>query len=149
MRKILSALLFSVTQLQATPDVIPVTTDQAPKAIGPYSQAVIAGPFCFVSGQIGVDPKTGKLAGDTIEAQTEQALKNIEAILASQSLSAEHVVRVEVFLKDLSHFQAMNGIFGKHFNTEYKPARTTIQIVKLPQDALVEITAQAYIPAKS
>ena len=123
-----------------------VSTDQAPKAIGPYSQAVIAGQTLYISGQIALDPSNGTLVGTTIEEQTVQALKNVEAILHSQNLTFENVAKVEVYLKDLNDFKAMNGIYAQFFNGEVKPARATIEVSKLPMGALVEITCTAFIP---
>jgi 2-iminobutanoate/2-iminopropanoate deaminase len=123
-----------------------VKTEKAPKAIGPYSQAVKAGQTLYLSGQLGIDPATGKMAGETIEAQTTQVLKNMEAILAAQNLSFEHVVRVEIFLKDLAHFATVNELYGKAFTTKIKPARQTVQVAKLPLDALIEISCIAFTP---
>lgn len=150
-RKLLSTtavvfLVLTSTSVFGANDVEQVMTEHAPKAIGPYSQAVRAGRTLYVSGQIALDPKTGKLNGQTIEEQTKQVLKNIEAILIAQGLTFENVVRSEVFLKDLSHFQAMNTIYGEQFSKGIKPARLTIQAAKLPMDALVEIVCTAYIP---
>lgn len=131
--------------LLANTEIIQIATDQAPKAIGPYSQAIRAGSYVFVSGQIAIDPTTGKLAGATIEEQTRQVLKNMEAILAAQGLTFEAVVKTEVYLKDLTDFQAMNGIYGEKFSYAVKPARATVQISKLPMDALVEISCMAFM----
>lgn len=126
-----------------------VSTDQAPKAIGPYSQAIHAGSYLFVSGQIALDPKTGKMAGETIELQTKQVLKNLEAILAAEGLTVENVVKTEVYLKDLKDFQVMNTIYAEQFSSAVKPARATVQVSKLPHDALVEISCTAFIPEKN
>jgi len=125
--------------------LVQVNTDEAPKAIGPYSQAVLAGDYLFVSGQIPLDPTTGKIAGDTIEEQTKQVLDNIAAILASQGLTFENVVRAEVYLKDMGDFKAMNGIYSQRFAHEVKPARQTMQVAKLPLDVMVEISCIAYV----
>lgn len=124
--------------------ILQVITDNAPKAIGPYSQAVAAGPFLFVSGQIPIDPKTGKLVENTIQAQTRQVLDNIEAILKSQDLSWEHVVKMEVYLKDLGDFAEMNVIYAERIQTEVKPARQAMQVAKLPLDVRIEISCIAY-----
>jgi len=132
--------------LVAADKVIEIVTDQAPKAIGPYSQAVLAGKTLYISGQIAIDPATSKLAGESIEEQTKQVLKNIKAILSAQGLTLENVVRSEVYLKDLSHFKAMNEVYGEHFFQGVKPARQTVQAAKLPMDALIEISCIAYIP---
>lgn len=135
--------------LLANPYLTQIITDQAPKAIGPYSQGICAGSYVFVSGQIAIDPNTSKLAGDTIELQTRQVLKNMEAILAAQGLTLENVVKTEVYLKDLKDFQTMNSIYGERFLYAIKPARVTVQISKLPLDALVEISCVAFIPDHS
>ncbi|HSW86760.1 MAG TPA: RidA family protein [Rhabdochlamydiaceae bacterium] len=121
-----------------------IETDEAPEAIGPYSQAVLAGPFLFISGQIPIDPQTGQLVEDTIEAQTEQVLDNIEAILKAKGLSFHHVVKTEVFLKDMEDFQAMNSIYAKRFSNIIKPARQAFQVARLPRDARVEISCIAF-----
>lgn len=132
--------------LLATAHITQIATDQAPKAIGPYSQAISAGSYIFVSGQIAIDPATGKLAGETIEIQTTQVLKNIEAILGAQGLTFENVVKTEVYLKDLKDFSLMNGIYGEKFSFPIKPARATVQVSKLPLDALVEISCIVFNP---
>lgn len=113
----------------------------APAAIGPYSQAVKAGDFLFVSGQIPVEPETGDIA-DTIQAQTEQVLKNLAAILESQGLGLGQVVKTSVFLKDLNDFQDMNAVYGNFFPRE-APARACVQVARLPKDVMVEIDAVA------
>ncbi len=138
--------LFCVRGLLAVGGIHEITTPDAPKAIGPYSQAIRAGEYLFLSGQIALDPMTGKLHGNTIEEQTNQVLRNIEAILASQGLTTENVVRAEVYLKDLADFKAMNGVYGEHFSGITKPARQCMQVAKLPLDALVEISCIAFIP---
>lgn len=121
-----------------------VETENAPKAIGPYSQAVVAGSYLFVSGQIPINPKVGKITTSTIEEQTKQVLDNLEAILAVEGLSVKDVVKTEVFLKDLQHFPEMNAIYAERFNHAVKPARVTIQVTKLPLDALIEISCIAF-----
>lgn len=128
------------------PLIANVLTDQAPRTIGPYSQAVCVGSFLFVSGQIGVDPSNGKLAGETIEEQTQQVLKNLNAILATQGLTLEHVVKTEVYLKDLQDFALMNNLYAESFFYDTKPARAIVQVSRLPMDALIEISCIAYIP---
>lgn len=120
-----------------------IETDQAPKAIGPYSQAIQAGSFLFLSGMLPIDPKVGKIVETTIEGQTRQIFHNIEEILKSADLTLQDVVRMEVFLKDLNDFQAMNGVYAQKFPQEAKPARHAFQVARLPLDALVEITCTA------
>jgi 2-iminobutanoate/2-iminopropanoate deaminase len=122
-----------------------IHTDHAPKAIGPYSQAVAAGPFLFISGQLGIDPKVGAITAETIEGQTKQALQNIEAILVSEGLTFKDVVKTEVFLKKMEDFPAMNALYAESFDQMVKPARVTIQAAKLPLDGLVEIACVAFI----
>jgi 2-iminobutanoate/2-iminopropanoate deaminase len=123
-----------------------VETENAPKAIGPYSQAVVAGNFLFISGQIPIDPQTGEVVERTIQVQTKQVLDNIKAILEAQGLSFEHVVRAEIYLKDLNDFKEVNAIYGERFPHPVKPARQTMQVAKLPLDVLIEISCIAYIP---
>ncbi len=120
-----------------------ITTDKAPPAIGPYSQAVKAGNLLFVAGQIGINPATGQLE-EGIEAQTRQALLNLKAILEAAGASLENVVRVGVFLQDLKDFQAMNAVYAEFF-PQSPPARTTVQVAALPRGALVEIDAIAVL----
>jgi 2-iminobutanoate/2-iminopropanoate deaminase len=120
-----------------------IETEKAPKAIGPYSQAVEAGGFLFVSGQIPLDPTTGQLASATIQAQTKQVLDNLENILKAAGLSWKNVVRCEVFLKDLQDFKEMNTLYAERFPHEIKPARQTVQVARLPMDSLIEISCIA------
>lgn len=120
-----------------------IETDKAPKAIGPYSQAVAAGDFLFVSGQIPIDPKTGQVVEATIQAQTKQVLDNLEAILKAAGLSWQHVVKCEVFMKDLQDFKEMNALYAERFPHEIKPARQAFQVAKLPLDVMIEISCIA------
>jgi 2-iminobutanoate/2-iminopropanoate deaminase len=122
-----------------------IRTENAPKAIGPYSQAVKAGSFLFVSGQLPLNPKTGKIEDGTIEGQTRQVLANIEAILKEAGLELNDVVKCEVYLKDMQDFQAMNTIYAEKFSGPIKPARQAMQIGKLPMDARVEISCFAFV----
>ncbi len=125
-------------------NLIKIETLDAPKAIGPYSQAVQAGSFLFISGQIPIDPKSGKVMASTIEEQTNQVLDNIEAILKSANLNFQHIVKTEVYLKNMDDFAAMNAIYAARFSHPIKPARQAMQVGKLPMDVLVEISAIAY-----
>lgn len=120
-----------------------IETDQAPKAIGPYSQAVQAGGFLFISGQIPINPDTGKIDETSIEWQTRQVISNIEAILKAEGLTLDHVVRAEVFLKDMGDFQAVNTIYAERFCGAIKPARHAFAVAKLPLDARIEISCTA------
>lgn len=138
-------LILSSLSLMAECPITPIVTENAPKAIGPYSQAIIAGSYVYVSGQIALDPATGKLVGDTIEQQTAQVLKNLEAILKAEGLTLENVVKTDVYMKDLKDFKKMNGVYAEKFSYATKPARATVQISALPFDALVEISCIAYI----
>ena len=118
-----------------------IHSDHAPEAIGPYSQAVEAqGAICFVSGQLPIDPATGQFAGDSIEEQTEQALKNIQAILEAGGLTMANVVKTTVLLKDIADFGAMNEVYARFFEREC-PARAAFQVAAIPKGALVEIEA--------
>ena len=142
-RKIAFFLTVFFLPLTADQNFTQIATEHAPKAIGPYSQAISAGSYVFVSGQIAIDPATGKLIGETIEEQTTQTLKNIEAILLAHGLTLENVVKMEVYMKDLKDFQMMNGIYAEKFSYEIKPARATIEVSKLPMGAIVEISCVA------
>lgn len=121
-----------------------VRTAGAPAAIGPYSQAVRAGGLLFCSGQIPLDPSTGNLVNGGIEAQAERVLSNLEAVLIAGGETLRSVVKTTVYLVDLGDFPAMNGIYGKFF-PEDPPARVTVQVVKLPAGARVEIDAIATV----
>jgi 2-iminobutanoate/2-iminopropanoate deaminase len=121
-----------------------VSTASAPKALGPYSQAIRAGQFLFVSGQIPIDPATGELVQGTIGDQARRALQNIGEILKAAGASFQHVVRTTVYLSDLADFPAMNEVYGTFF-TVPQPARSTIQAAKLPRDARIEIDVIAYL----
>ena len=124
----------------------PVHASNLPKPVGPYSPGMGFERLIFVSGQAAVDPATGKLAGDTVEAQTEQVLKNIQAILAAAGSGLPHVLRCGVFLLDMREFESMNGVYRRMFG-EHRPARTTVQVAGLPgAGLLVEIDAIAYKP---
>ena len=120
-----------------------ISTNNAPQAIGPYSQGVRAGNFVFVSGQLPVDPKTGQTAGDTIEEQTEQSLKNIAAVLNEAGYRMEDVVKTTVFLKDMNDFSGMNQVYETFFPGIF-PGRAAVQAARLPKDVRVEIEAIAY-----
>ena len=119
-----------------------VATENAPKAIGPYSQAIKANGFVFLSGQTPLDPATQQLVAGGVAEQTERTMKNLEAILQVAGSSMDNVVRCSVFLKDMNDFAAMNEVYGKFFRSN-PPARTTVQAARLPKDCLVEIDAIA------
>ena len=115
-----------------------VSTDNAPGAIGPYSQAIKAGGMIFCSGQIPIDPATGNFVSDVVSEQTEQVLKNLGEVLTAAGASLNDVVKTTVFLADMNDFAEMNEVYGRFFG-ENKPARATVQAARLPRDANVEI----------
>jgi 2-iminobutanoate/2-iminopropanoate deaminase len=115
-----------------------VASEQAPRAIGPYSQAIRAGSLLFVSGQIPIDPATGAMVEGDISAQTRRVFANLEAILAAAGASFDHVVRATVYLADMNDFGTVNEIYGSYFSSP-APARATVQAARLPKDARVEI----------
>jgi 2-iminobutanoate/2-iminopropanoate deaminase len=119
-----------------------VTTDKAPKAIGPYSQAIVTDGWIFTAGQVALDPKSGELVGKTVAEQTEQVFRNLEAVLEAAGSSLGNVVKTTVYLADMADFAAMNEVYAKHFGT-HKPARSTTQAAGLPKAARVEIDVVA------
>jgi 2-iminobutanoate/2-iminopropanoate deaminase len=121
-----------------------VSTDKAPGAIGPYSQAIKTGGMIFCSGQIPIDPVTGEFVSNDIAEQTEQVLKNLSAVLEAGGANLASVVKTTVFLSDMSDFAAMNEVYGRYFS-ENKPARATVQAARLPRDAKVEIECIAVV----
>ncbi len=121
-----------------------VSTGSAPKALGPYSQAIRAGQFLFVSGQVPIDPATGELVGGSIADQTRRALENVGAILQAGGASFQNVVRTTVYLADLSDFSSMNEVYATFF-TPPQPARSTIQAARLPRDARIEVDVIAFV----
>ncbi len=122
----------------------PVTTTGAPGAIGPYSQAIRAGDFVFLSGQIPLDPATGRIVADGITDQTHQVLKNLGAVLDAAGASYSRVVKTTVYLADMSEFNAMNQVYAEYFGAP-APARATVQAARLPRDVRVEIDAIAFV----
>jgi len=121
-----------------------IATDRAPKAIGPYSQAVRAGNLVFASGQIPIDPETGEFVPGGIAEQTEQVLRNLIAVFEAAGLGLSEVIKTTVFLADMNDFTAMNEVYGRFF-AEQPPARATVQAARLPRDAKVEIEALAVV----
>jgi 2-iminobutanoate/2-iminopropanoate deaminase len=121
-----------------------IATDQAPRAIGPYSQAIRAGNLLFCSGQIPIDPTTGEFVSGGVAEQTEQVMRNLSAVLSAGQSSLQQVVKTTVFLADMDDFTAMNEVYGRFFG-ENPPARATVQAARLPRDARVEIEAIAII----
>lgn len=119
-----------------------IQTDKAPKAIGPYSQAIQTDFAVFTAGQVGLDPATGELVSDAVEEQTRQALKNLKGVLEASGSSLANVVKTTVFLKNMSDFSKMNAVYAQ-FLGEMPPARSTVEVAGLPKGALVEIEAVA------
>jgi 2-iminobutanoate/2-iminopropanoate deaminase len=119
-----------------------IATQNAPKAIGPYSQAIKANGLVFLSGQIPLDPRSGELVTGSIQVQTERVLENMKAVLQAAGLSFDHIVKTTVFVKDLADFPHMNEVYGKYFGMN-PPARSTVEVSRLPRDARVEIEAIA------
>jgi len=125
----------------------PVTARNLPSPVGPYSPGMVVGNLVFVSGQAGRDPASGRLAGDTIEAQTEQVLKNIATILDAAGTTLQHVIRCGVFIVDMKEFPRMNEVYARVFGA-HRPARTTVEVSGLPGEGLrVEIDAVALLPS--
>lgn len=125
-----------------------IATASAPKAIGPYSQGVRQSGFVFLSGQIPLHPETGELTGQTVEEQTERVLENMKGVLEAAGLSFSDVVKTTVFLKDLSAFPKMNEVYGRYFGAN-PPARSTVEVSRLPRDVQVEIEAIAAVGTSS
>lgn len=121
-----------------------ISTNRAPAAIGPYSQAVRCGDFLFVSGQIPLDPSTGELKGTEIRSQTEQVFKNLGNVLEAAGADYDQVVKVTVFMRNLSEFTVMNEVYATFFKEDH-PARAAVEVSRLPKDVLVEADAIAYI----
>jgi 2-iminobutanoate/2-iminopropanoate deaminase len=121
-----------------------VTTGRAPSAIGPYSQAVRSGDFLFLSGQIPIDPATGQVVAGDITAQTRRVMDNLQAVLAAAGASLDAVVRTTIYLADLGDFATVNEVYGSYFSSP-APARSTVQVARLPRDARIEIDAIAHL----
>jgi 2-iminobutanoate/2-iminopropanoate deaminase len=115
-----------------------VATNRGPKPIGPYSQAIKANGFIYLSGQVALDPKSGEIVGSDIRQQTERVFENIIGILEAAGANLHHVIKTTVFLKDMNDFAAMNEVYARYFTTA-APARSTVQVSRLPKDTLVEI----------
>lgn len=121
-----------------------LNTDKAPKALGPYSQAILVENTLFTSGQIGIDPISGNVDGDNIKSQTERVILNLKAVLESASMDFSHVIKTTCFLKNIEDFNEFNSIYAQHFIS--KPARSTVEVARLPKDVLVEIELIAKKP---
>lgn len=121
-----------------------IKTEKAPGAVGPYSQAIKAGDFLFASGQIPIDPEKGRITAGTISEQAEQCMKNVGAILEAAGATYDNVIKTTVYINDMNFFGAVNEVYGKYFNKTL-PARSCVEISKLPKDALVEVEVIAYL----
>lgn len=121
-----------------------IATENAPQAIGPYVQGKVIGNLLFASGQIPLDPKTGEMVGTTIEKQTEQVLKNVSAILAEAGTDFDHVVKATCFLDNIEDFVAFNNVYATAFKADF-PARSAVEVARLPKDALIEVEVIAYL----
>ena len=122
-----------------------IITDNAPKPIAPYNQAVIAGNYLFISGQIALNPQNGELITDEISKETTQVMENLSAILSEASLTFENVVKTTIFLSDMNDFSSVNEIYGSYLNNSTAPARETVQVSKLPLGVNVEISMIAML----
>ena len=122
-----------------------IKTENAPKPIGPYNQAVIAGNYMFISGQIALNPNSGQLITDEIKRETTQVMENLKAILSEASLTFENVVKTTIFLSDMNDFSSVNEIYGSYLNNSTAPARETVQVSKLPVGVNVEISMIAML----
>jgi len=131
--------------LSSTPDREVIATTNAPQAVGPYSQAVRIGNFVFTAGQVGLKPEGGPIEGDIV-AQTRQVLENLKAVLEAAGADLSTVIKTTVFLANMDDFAAMNGVYAEYFGESNPPARSTVQVARLPLGALVEIEAIALVP---
>jgi len=120
-----------------------ITTDKAPAPIGPYNQAVLLGNLLYTSGQIAINPKTGILETDTIEAETTLVMENLKAILEAAKMSFENVIKTSIFVSDMHNFSKINDVYGRYFNAETAPARETVEVANLPKFVNVEISVIA------
>lgn len=121
-----------------------ISTNKAPATIGPYSQGTKTGNMVFTSGQLGIDPKTGKFINSNIEEETRQSLENVKAVIEKAGGTLENVVKVTIYIKNMDDFSKINGVYGEYFNF-HKPARSCVEVAKLPKDGNVEIEAIAII----
>ena len=125
-----------------------IRTETAPVPVGPYNQAIVVGNLVFISGQIAIDPVTNEISKGGVVEQTRLVLNNLKAVLTASGSSLEHVVKANVFLKNMNDFSSMNMVYEKFFTPKTAPARSTIEVARLPKDVLVEIEAVAMIPSK-
>lgn len=125
-----------------------IKTNRAPAAIGPYSQGIVAAPWLFVSGQLGMQPETGELVSSDFSEQARQAIENLRQVIMAAGYELSQVIAVDVFVTDLNHFAAFNEIYTEYFS-EHRPARAVVEVSRLPKDADIEIKCVAYIPGTS
>ncbi len=123
-----------------------IESTEAPKAIGPYSQGILHNGLIFCSGQIGLDPKTGLLDDGDILKQTERTIQNIQGVLTAAKADLKDIIKVDVFLKNMSDFEQMNTVYSQMFTSKPLPARVTVEVAKLPKNALIEISCIAVLP---
>ena len=121
-----------------------IHTIHAPAPVGPYSQAVMGGPWLYISGQIAVNPATGEIINRTIEEETHQILTNLKVILKEAGMGFEHVVKCTVYVRDMEHYGIINAIYGEYFGLDNAPARELVEVTRLPKDVNLEISAIAY-----
>ncbi|ETW86401.1 hypothetical protein HETIRDRAFT_406527 [Heterobasidion irregulare TC 32-1] len=133
-----------MSSVTSHPSLTKVSTEHAPAAIGPYSQAIVAHPFVFVSGCLGFDPKTGQFVAGGVEEQARQALLNLKAVVEASGSEVGKVVKTTVFLKDMNDFAAVNKIYESFFG-DHKPARSAVEVARIPRDGLVEVEAIASV----
>lgn len=124
-----------------------INTSKAPAPIGPYNQAILTGNTLYTSGQIAIDPGTGELVLDSIEAETTQVMENMKAVLAEAGLTFDNVVKTSIFLSDMNNFTSVNNIYGQYFDEAYAPARETVEVANLPKFVNVEISMIAIVSA--
>jgi len=134
--------IFAIISIITNMDKKIIRTDKAPAPIGPYSQAVLINNLLYVSGQIAINPATNQLVMDNIIEETQQVMKNIEAILDAAGMNFSNVVKTSIFLKDMSHFSSVNEVYGAYFKSDF-PARETVQVAALPKNVNVEISVVA------
>jgi len=141
----MGAVLFTACESESNGLKKVIATDQAPKAIGPYSQAILVGGTLYLAGQIALDPSSGKLVEGGIEVQTRRVMKNLNAVLDAAGYQFDDVVQTQVFLSNLNHYKAMNSVYATYFE-ERPPARAVVEVARIPRDALVEIMMVAQRP---
>lgn len=120
-----------------------ISTEKAPQPIGPYSQAVLVGNMLYTSGQIALNPETGELVTDSIEQETTQVMKNLEAVLEAADMTFENIIKASIFISDMNSFAAINAVYGQYFNEATAPARETVEVANLPKFVNLEISVIA------